>query len=83
VQGELEVDLHGDRLYLTALKDAFSEGKRSEFYLAPGRSSSYIGLDGKMHIDLKMRQDVTLKVTEACVLTIRGTLDNPRYGLQF
>lgn len=83
VQGELEVDLHGDRLYLTTLKDAFSEGKRSEFYLAPGRTPSYIGLDGKMHIDLKMRQDVTLKVTEACVLTIRGTLDNPRYGLQF
>ena len=83
IQGELEFDLHGDRLYLTTLKDTFSEGKRSEFYLAPGRSPSYIDLDGKMHIDLKMRQEVMLKVTEAFVLTIRGTLDNPRYGLQF
>ena len=83
VQGELELDLHGDRLYLTTLKDTFSEGKRSEFYLAPGRNPSYIALDGKMHIDLKMRQDVTLKITEPLVLTIRGTLDNPRYGLQF
>ena len=35
-----------------------------------------------MHIDLRMQQDVALKLTEPFVLTIRGTLDNPRYGLE-
>jgi|GEM_PF-6712036 len=80
-QGEIDLDLKGDKMYLVGLRDAFSEAKRSEFYLAPNRELSYIDLDGKMHIDLKMRQDVTLKITEPFILTIRGTLENPRYGL--
>ncbi|HEY2811817.1 MAG TPA: hypothetical protein VGJ00_10575 [Rhabdochlamydiaceae bacterium] len=82
VQGEIEIDLRGDKMYLVSLKDAFSDGKRAEFYLAPGKRLSYIDLDGKMHIDLKMRQEVTLKLTEPFLLTIRGSLENPRYGLQ-
>jgi hypothetical protein len=81
IQGEVELELQGDKIYLVNLKDAFSEAKRSEFYLPPGRDLSYIDFDGKMRIDLKMRQDVALKLTEPFILTIRGTLDNPRYGL--
>ena len=82
VQGEVEFDLKGDKLYLVGLKNTFSQAKRSEFYLAPERKLSYIDLEGKMHIDLRMQQDVALKLTEPFVLTIRGTLDNPRYGLE-
>jgi hypothetical protein len=83
VQGELDIELHGDKCYLMALKNAFSDGNRSEFYLAPSKELSYIDLSGKMHIDLKMRQDVMLKITEPFTLTIRGTLEKPRYGLVF
>lgn len=83
VQGEIQMELHGDKFYLISLDHAFSEGGRSEFYLAPQKNLSFIGLDGKMYIDLKMRQDVVLKITEPFTLTIRGTLDKPRYGLQF
>ncbi len=83
VQGELRLELHGDKFYLISLDNAFSDGDRSEFYLSPGKDLSYIDLDGKMHIDLRMRQDVVLKITEPFTLTIRGTLDKPRYGLQF
>jgi hypothetical protein len=83
VQGEIELELHGDKFYFTALRNAFSDGKRSEFFLDFDHELSYIDLDGKMHIDLKMRQDVMLKVTEPFTLTIRGTLEKPRYGLQF
>lgn len=82
VQGELEIELRGDKFYLLSLQNSFSEGGRSEFYLAPSRELSYIDLDGKMHIDLKMHQDVMLKITEPFTLTIRGTLEKPRYGLQ-
>jgi len=83
VQGELQMQLRGDKFYLVSLDNAFSEGDRSEFYLVPTRDLSYIDLDGKIHIDLKMRQDVVLKITEPFTLTIRGTLDKPRYGLQY
>ncbi len=83
VQGEIQVELRGDKFYLVSLDNSFSEGNRSEFYLFPEKNLSYIDLDGKMHIDLKMRQDVVLKLAEPFTLTIRGTLENPRYGLQF
>jgi hypothetical protein len=81
VEGELQVELRGDKFYLLSLERAYSEAQRSEFYLA--KTSSYIDLAGGVHIDLKMHQDVMLKVVEPFTLTIRGTLDKPRYGLQF
>lgn len=83
VQGELEIELRGDKFYLMSLKNSFSEGQRAEFYLAPGKELSYIDLNGKIQIDLKMHQDVMLKITEPFTLTIRGTLEKPRYGLQY
>lgn len=83
VQGEIQMELRGDKFYLVSLDNSFSEGERAEFYLSPEKNISFIDLDGKMHIDLKMRQDVVLKITEPLTLTIRGTLDKPRYGLQF
>ncbi|MBS0603852.1 MAG: hypothetical protein JSS60_02310 [Verrucomicrobia bacterium] len=83
VQGELQMELRGDKFYLVSLDNSFSEGDRAEFYLVPDKDLSYIDLDGKVHIDLKMRQDVVLKITEPFTLTIRGTLDKPRYGLQY
>lgn len=83
IQGELEMELRGDKFYLLSLQNAFSEGNRSEFYLAAQKNLSYIDLNGKMHIDLKMHQDVVLKITEPLTLTIRGTLEKPRYGLQY
>ena len=83
VQGEIQMELRGDKFYLISLDHAFSEGERAEFYLSPEKNISFIDLDGKMHIDLKMRQDVVFKITEPFTLTIRGTLDKPRYGLQF
>ena len=83
VQGEIELELHGDKFYLMSLQNAFSEGGRAEFYLAPTKQLSYIDLDGKIHIDLKMHQDVMLKITEPFTLTIRGSLEKPRYGLQY
>lgn len=83
IQGEIDLELRGDRFYLLSLRHAFSEGNRSEFYLAPSVDLSYIDLEGRMHIDLKLYQDVVLKLMEPFTLTIRGTLDKPRYGLEY
>jgi len=83
VQGEIELELRGNKFYLMSLHNSFSDGGRSEFYLAPSKELSYIDLDGKIHIDLKMHQDVMLKITEPFTLTLRGSLEKPRYGLQY
>lgn len=83
VCGSLQLELRGDRLYLMSLDNAYSDKELSSFYLAPSKQLSYIDLSGAIHIDLKMQQDVLLKIIEPFTLTIRGTLDKPRYGLQF
>ena len=82
VQGEVDLELHGDKFYVTELKNVFSEGGRSEFYLAPEPEGSYVDLEGNVRVDLKMRQNVVLKLTEPLTLTIRGTLEKPRYSFQ-
>lgn len=82
VCGSIQVELRGDRLYLLSLEQAYSDKERSSFYLAPGKQLSYIDLSGAVHIDLKMQQDVFLKIIEPFTLTIRGTLDKPRYGIR-
>jgi hypothetical protein len=83
IQGEIDLELRGDKFYLVHMKNAFSEGKRAQFFLSPSEQASYIDLNGNIHIDIRMRQDVVLKLTEAFMLTIRGTLDKPRYRLQY
>lgn len=82
IQGEIDLELRGDKFYLVNMKNSFSDGKRAQFFLSPSNQTSYIDLNGNIHIDILMRQDVVLKLTEAFTLIVRGTLDKPRYGLQ-
>jgi hypothetical protein len=80
VSGEMNIHLAGDKFYIEELRNTYSEGQRSEFYLASGEPS-YIDVKGNVHLDLKMKQDVVLKIGESFILNIRGTLDKLRYGL--
>jgi|GEM_PF-5257418 len=80
IRGYLQCKLRGDRLYFMNLKKSLSEGARSEFYLSTEKPS-YLSLNGALHIDLKMRQNVVLKLMEPLTLKIRGTLDHPKYQL--
>ncbi|HEY5234898.1 MAG TPA: hypothetical protein VIJ14_01870, partial [Rhabdochlamydiaceae bacterium] len=60
VMGEVQLQLKDSKLYLTDLQNAFSEGNRSEFYLAG--EPSYIDLNGGMFLNLRMQQNVVLKL---------------------
>lgn len=81
VEGEIDLQLKGDRLLLLQLVNAFSEKKRSQFYLSPA-ATSYIDLKGNLHIDLQMKQNVVFKPTESLILGVRGTLEKPRYSFR-
>lgn len=81
VIGKLEFDMHEGKIFLKELKHAYSEGKRSKFYLS-GYKDSYIGLDGSLFIDIKMKQYVLLKITQPFTLSIRGSLLKPSYSLR-
>lgn len=81
VIGKLELEMKEGKIFLKELKNTFSEGKRSKFYLSSYKDS-YIDLDGHLFIDIKMKQYVLLKITEPFTLSIRGTLSKPKYSLR-
>ncbi len=82
VHGEIDFVLKGGKCILTDLKNTYSEGKRSEFYLAADQQNSFLDLDGNLQVDLKMKQNVLLKITEFFTLSVRGSLEKPSYSLQ-
>lgn len=83
VIGEAEFLLSQGRCYFTLLKNMYSEGERSQFILAGSSSEAYLALDGTWHVDLKMKQNVVWRVTEDLVLSIRGTLEKPKYSFKW
>ncbi len=80
VMGEVQLQLKDGKLYFTDLQNAFSEGNRSEFYLAA--EPSYIDLNGGMFLNLRMQQNVVLKLVEPFMIAVRGTWEKPKYSLQ-
>ena len=81
VIGKLNFEIGAGKILLKEFKNTFSEGKRSRFYLS-GYKDSYIGLDGQLFIDIKMKQYVLLKITEPFTVSVRGSLTSPKYSLR-
>jgi len=82
VRGHLLLELKEGRFWLSDLQDAYSEGKRSKFFLVKEGLSPSIGLDGNLHIFVTMKQYVLFKITENFLLTIDGSIERPSYHLQ-
>lgn len=81
VTGEAYLYLSQGKIFLSALENAYSEGHRSAFHLAS--EPSYIDFDGRLFLNLQMKQNVVLKLAEPFTISIRGTWDKPKYSLDF
>lgn len=81
VCGDLEFELKEGYFTLTELTDAFSEGKRSQFFLEMNPPPR-MDLDGNLAIFVKMKQFVLLKITESFLINIEGQLNDPEFHLQ-
>lgn len=82
VQGEIDFDVKEGKFVLTALKDSFSLNKRSEFFFDPSWPRPTVSLDGNLEIYVKMKHYVLFKFTENFVLSIQGSLKDPKYALR-
>lgn len=82
VKGNLTFALKEGKFWLDELQGAYSEGKRSKFFLVKEGVSPTIDLDGNVNILVKMKQYVLFKFTENFLLSIDGTLESPSYSLQ-
>ncbi|MCH9612974.1 MAG: hypothetical protein S4CHLAM102_14740 [Chlamydiia bacterium] len=81
VVGELDYELKDGKVYFRKLRNSYSDGKRSSFYLST-RVPSYVDLDGNIDMNVKMKQNVLLKLTQFFVLSVEGTLDDPSFSLK-
>jgi hypothetical protein len=80
VYGEIQFELQGGKFYLTEMTNVFSDAQRSQFFLAEDRPS-FVDLKGNINVDIKMKQNVTLKLVEPFIFKVRGTLENPKIRL--
>ncbi|MDX8430286.1 MAG: hypothetical protein SNF33_00515 [Candidatus Algichlamydia australiensis] len=81
VMGDIDFVFEDGEMQLVKLDNCFSEGRHSRFSLSKNRHS-YIGLDGSIHVDIRMKQHVLLRFTQPFMLSLRGTLAKPRYSLK-
>ena len=82
VRGKFRFELKKGRFWLSNLHDAYSEGKRSKFFLVHEGLSPSIDLDGNLHVFVTMKQYVLFKITENFLLKIDGNLEKPSFHLQ-
>ncbi len=76
--GKIDFQVHSGRIHLTRLKDVYNEGKMVKFYLVDRKSPSTIGLDGSLHVTLKIKpHHMLLKVMDKMTLQVCGTLKDP------
>lgn len=82
VTGSINFNLQGDRFYLTKLKDVYSEGRGSKFYLAQGHAPSWMDLEGNLSVQIRMKQyNVIFKIAELFTVSVQGNILKPRYTL--
>lgn len=80
-RGAIHYEIHDGKVFLTKLKNVFSEGKRSRFYLAEGHPAT-IDFDGHLNVKVKMKQyNLLMKVAEFFVVTVRGDIFKPTFSL--
>jgi hypothetical protein len=81
VSGELSCELFDGKWRITELKNTYSEERRSQFYLHP-EEESYMDMDGNLHVNIKVKQETTLKIAEPFTFIVRGNVEKPRYFLK-
>ncbi len=83
VQGIIDFDLVDNRLYLTRFKDVYSDGRGSKFNLAQASPPSWIDLDGRLSVHIRMKQyNLIFKIIDLFTISIQGDYNKPVYVLQ-
>ena len=80
-RGSAQIELKQGKMFFTDLKDTFSDGDHSEFYLSENEPS-YIDFNGNLFLNLRMKQYVAIKLVEPFTLSVRGTWEKPHYTLR-
>lgn len=81
VCGSLDFKIQDQKLLFTDLKDTYSENERSQFFLFE-KMTPYIDFDSNLHVYIKMKQFVLFKVTEQLIISLSGSIYDPKIALE-
>ncbi|HEV7737837.1 MAG TPA: hypothetical protein VGO47_10765, partial [Chlamydiales bacterium] len=82
VEGRLLFELNKGYFTLTDLQESFSEGRRSQFFLAEQEAPPRMSLRGDLEIFVRMKHFVLFALTEAFMISVDGKLSDPQFHLQ-
>lgn len=83
VIGTLFYEIKEGKIYLKKLKDAYSQGKMSKFYLTESPRGSYVDFDGNLRMRIKVRSDhLFFKFSDLFTIGVEGTLQKPVYKVE-
>lgn len=83
VRGTAVFTIGDGRCYIPKLKDTYSQGKLSKFYIYGSKEPSYIDFDGNVHVQVRIKHyNLLFKLSEMLTINIRGTVQKPLYYLQ-
>lgn len=82
VEGRLLFELDKGYFTLTDLQESFSEGRRSQFFLAEQEVPPRMSLRGDLEIFVRMKHFVLFALTEAFMISVDGKLSDPQFHLQ-
>lgn len=81
--GSIDFVIENRRVLITKMRDVYSDGEMSRFYLPKSSTPSYIDFDGNLNITLRMKQyNLLLKLAEALSINVTGKWDDPSYSLK-
>ncbi len=81
VRGAATFEIRQGKMRFSSLSEAVSEGGHSEFYFVENKPS-YIDFNGELFLNLRMKQNVALKLAEPFILAVRGTWEKPVYTIE-
>lgn len=81
VCGKLAYKISDGFIHLTELEEAFSEGRRSQFFLNQDPSPK-LDLLGNLDILIEMKQFGLFKFMESFMISIQGDLTDPKFHLE-
>lgn len=81
--GTLFFNVQEGKFFLTRLKDVYSKGRFSKFYIDTRLYHSYIDFNGNLDLQVRMRQyNLLFKLAELFTVNVSGSLHQPIYSLK-
>lgn len=81
VEGKVQLEIRDEKINFVRFVDVYSHDRRCHFQLAKSPEGAYLDFNGNIHMRIKMKQYVLLKITEPFLISIKGPFKNPKFSL--